>query len=180
METNRPADCFSVLIPYEDDEVTRLILDSHARAAFAAVSGLTVGEFRDWLLRYETTSETLTALAPGLTPEMVAAVAKGWRIAPVVIATQSRVALGDEIGEVLGAPQTAILIGERPGLSAADSLGIYLTYGPRVGRVDAERNCLSNIRPEGLSYEGAATQLVRLMHAARQAGQTGVGLKMEP
>jgi ethanolamine ammonia-lyase small subunit len=105
---------------------------------------------------------------------------EGWRIAPVVIASQSRVALGDEIGEVLGAPQTAILIGERPGLSAADSLGIYLTYGPRVGRVDAERNCLSNIRPEGLSYEDASAQLIRLMLAARRAGQTGVGLKVEP
>jgi ethanolamine ammonia-lyase small subunit len=65
-------------------------------------------------------------------------------------------------------------------LSAADSLGIYLTYGPRVGRVDAERNCLSNIRPEGLSYEAASAQLIRLMLAARRAGQTGVGLKVEP
>jgi ethanolamine ammonia-lyase large subunit len=76
------------LVPYEDDEVTRLILDSHDRAAFAAVSGLTAGDFRDWLLRYETTSETLAALAPGLTPEMVAAVAKLMRNQDLVLVAQ--------------------------------------------------------------------------------------------
>ncbi len=104
---------------------------------------------------------------------------QGWRLAPVVVAGQSRVALGDEIGELLQASQVAILIGERPGLSAADSLGIYLTYAPRVGRTDAERNCISNIRPEGLGYEEAAQALVRLMVRARQLRLTGVGLKDE-
>jgi ethanolamine ammonia-lyase small subunit len=103
----------------------------------------------------------------------------GWRLAPVVVAGQSRVALGDEIGELLQASQVAILIGERPGLSAADSLGIYVTYAPRVGRTDAERNCISNIRPEGLGYEEAAQALVRLMVRARQLRLTGVGLKDE-
>jgi ethanolamine ammonia-lyase small subunit len=101
----------------------------------------------------------------------------GWRLAPVVIAGQSRVALGDEIGHLLGAEQVAILIGERPGLSAADSLGIYLTYAPRPGRTDAERNCISNIRPEGLGYEEAAQKLVRLMTRARRYRLTGVELK---
>jgi ethanolamine ammonia-lyase small subunit len=104
---------------------------------------------------------------------------RGWRLAPVVVAGQSRVALGDEIGALLQAEQVAILIGERPGLSAADSLGIYLTYGPHVGRTDAERNCISNIRPEGLGYEAAVQILVRLMVRARQLRLTGVGLKDE-
>jgi ethanolamine ammonia-lyase small subunit len=102
---------------------------------------------------------------------------QAWRVAPVILAEQSRVALGDEIGELLAAGQVAILIGERPGLSAADSLGIYLTYAPRVGRTDAERNCISNIRPEGLGYEEAAETLVRLMVRARHCRLTGVGLK---
>jgi len=102
---------------------------------------------------------------------------KGWRLAPVVVAGQARVALGDEIATLLGAGQVAILIGERPGLSAADSLGIYLTYAPRVGSTDAERNCISNIRPEGLGYEEAAQTLVRLMLRARRYRLSGVGLK---
>lgn len=104
---------------------------------------------------------------------------EGWRLAPVVIATQSRVALGDEIGHLLGAGQVAILIGERPGLSAADSLGIYLTYAPRPGRTDAERNCISNIHPEGLGYEEAAAKLIQLMTRARRFRLTGVELKDE-
>ncbi len=102
----------------------------------------------------------------------------GWRIAPVVIATQSRVALGDEIGEALGATLCAMLIGERPGLSVADSLGVYLTYGPRVGRRDSERNCISNIHPSGgLTYEMAATKLAWLMTEARHRRLSGVELK---
>jgi ethanolamine ammonia-lyase small subunit len=104
---------------------------------------------------------------------------EGWRLAPVIVAGQARVALGDDIGELLGAGQVAILIGERPGLSAADSLGIYLTHAPRVGRSDAERNCISNIRPAGLGYREAAQTLVRLMRRARQRQLTGVGLKDE-
>jgi ethanolamine ammonia-lyase small subunit len=104
---------------------------------------------------------------------------EGWRLAPVIVAEQSRVALGDEIGALLGAEQVAMFIGERPGLSAADSLGIYLTYAPHPGRTDAERNCISNIRPEGLCYGEAAQSLVRLMVRARRFQLTGVGLKDE-
>jgi hypothetical protein len=101
----------------------------------------------------------------------------GWQIGPIVIAEQARVALGDEVGEILNARCVAILIGERPGLSSPDSLGIYLTWHPRVGRIDAERNCISNIRPAGLSYEHAATKLVALLEGAKRLGATGVNLK---
>src|ERR1700722_15991101 len=101
-----------------------------------------------------------------------------WHIAPMVIACQARVALGDEIGARLGASLVAMLIGERPGLTSPDSLGVYLTWQPRVGRQDNERNCISNIRPPtGLSYEQAASRLAWLMHAARHERLTGVGLK---
>jgi ethanolamine ammonia-lyase small subunit len=101
-----------------------------------------------------------------------------WRVAPIVIACQARVALGDEIGERLGADLVAVLIGERPGLSSPDSLGIYLTWQPRRGRVDSERNCISNVRsPGGLSYELAASRLAWLMKAARRQRLSGVGLK---
>ena len=100
-----------------------------------------------------------------------------WRIGPVVIAIQARVALGDEIGEALGAAMVAMLIGERPGLSSPDSLGIYLTWQPRIGCSDAERNCISNIRPEGLSYDAAAHRFWWLCREARQLRLTGVRLK---
>jgi ethanolamine ammonia-lyase small subunit len=100
-----------------------------------------------------------------------------WRIGPVIVAEQARVALGDEIGEVLGAEQVVMLIGERPGLSAADSLGVYLTYGPRLGRNDAERNCISNVRQHGLSCASAARKLAFLLSAARQLKLSGVRLK---
>ena len=98
---------------------------------------------------------------------------------PVVIARQGRVALGDEIGAALGAEAVAVLIGERPGLSTPDSLGLYLTWQPRPGRTDAERNCISNIRPEGLPIPEAAAKLLWLIDAMRRLGLTGVTLKDE-
>lgn len=100
-----------------------------------------------------------------------------WRIAPVVIASQARVALGDEIGQRLGARLCAMLIGERPGLSVADSLGVYLTYEPRPGRRDSERNCISNIHAHGLGHAQAAETLVWLMTEARRRALTGILLK---
>ena len=100
-----------------------------------------------------------------------------WKIGPVVVARQARVALGDEIGELLDAKLVVMLIGERPGLSSPDSLGIYLTYAPKVGCSDAQRNCISNVRPEGLNYELAAHKLHYLLTHARRLGLTGVGLK---
>lgn len=109
--------------------------------------------------------------------EAVLARLRGWQVGPMVIARQSRVALGDDIGERLGARQVVMLIGERPGLSSPDSLGIYLTYDPRVGRTDAQRNCISNVRPEGLSYAQAADRLVFLLRGAVALGRSGVDLK---
>jgi ethanolamine ammonia-lyase small subunit len=96
---------------------------------------------------------------------------------PVVVAQQARVALSDEVGEVFGASIAVMLIGERPGLSSPDSLGIYLTHAPRVGRTDAERNCISNVRPEGLPPTAAAARLAWLVREALARGLTGVALK---
>ena len=106
-----------------------------------------------------------------------AAQACAGRLGPIVVASQARVALADEVAQRLSAPLVAILIGERPGLSSPDSLGIYLTWAPRVGRTDAERNCISNIRPQGLSYADAAGRLTWLAREARQLQLSGVGLK---
>jgi ethanolamine ammonia-lyase small subunit len=104
---------------------------------------------------------------------------KGWHIGSTVVATQARVAIGDQVGELMGAGMVAMLIGERPGLSSPASLGVYLTYQPRVGRRDAERNCISNVRPEGLGYDAAAFKLAHLLEAARSRKLTGVELKDE-
>ncbi|OKB66187.1 ethanolamine ammonia-lyase [Serratia marcescens] len=103
----------------------------------------------------------------------------GLAVAPVVLAHQARVALGDEIGECLQAQAVAVLIGERPGLSSPDSLGVYLTWGPSAGRTDAERNCISNVRPEGLDYPQAAFRLAWLLEQAFRRRLTGVELKDE-
>ena len=100
-----------------------------------------------------------------------------WRIGPAPVVEQARVAIGDEIGGALDAALVAVLIGERPGLSSPDSLGIYLTWAPRIGRSDAERNCLSNIRPEGLACAAAAAKLIFLLNEARRLRLTGVELK---
>ncbi len=115
------------------------------------------------------TAPLLAALKPHLAAEL--------KNAPVVIATQARVALGDEIAELLQGKLSIMLIGERPGLSSPDSLGIYLTHAPFRNRNDAGRNCISNVRPAGLSYEAAAFKLAWLVRAALGRGLTGVDLK---
>jgi ethanolamine ammonia-lyase small subunit len=142
------------------------LLAAHAQydAAFVIADGLSA-------LAVQRHAAALFNLAAGALRSM------GLTIAPVVIVEQGRVAIGDEIGDILHAEQVAVLIGERPGLSAADSLGVYLTYGPRPGRTDAERNCISNIHGQGLSYDAATQTLVYLMTEARRRKLTGVALK---
>jgi ethanolamine ammonia-lyase small subunit len=103
----------------------------------------------------------------------------GWSLGPIALASQGRVALGDDAGEVLGARAVLMLIGERPGLSSPDSLGAYLTYAPRVGRKDGERNCVSNIRRGGLGADEAAFKIHWLLREAFQRRLTGVALKDE-
>jgi ethanolamine ammonia-lyase small subunit len=100
----------------------------------------------------------------------------GWQIGPVCVVEQGRVAIGDEIGKALGADLSIVLIGERPGLSSPDSLGAYITWQPHPGRTDAERNCISNIRTEGLNYHDAAEQLANCLTAARLRRLTGTAL----
>lgn len=102
-----------------------------------------------------------------------------WSVGPVILARQARVALGDACGDLLGAPMVAVLIGERPGLSTCDSLGIYLTHTPGPGLTDADRNCISNIHAAGLSPAQAAAKLWWLIGAAQLLGATGVALKDE-
>lgn len=129
-------------------------------------------------------------LADGLSPRAVsdhgalmvgallAALPSGLSMAPVVIATNARVALGDHIGAALGVDTVFVLIGERPGLSVADSLGIYMTHRPEPGRADSERNCISNVHPpDGNSYAAAAATASRLLGSARMLGRSGVDVK---
>ncbi len=119
------------------------------------------------------------ALLAELLPRLENVEAKPWKPAPVCVVEQGRVAIGDEIGSALGAEIVVMLIGERPGLSSPDSLGAYITWEPRPGRTDAERNCISNIRPDGLTYARAAAELAFILNEARRLRRTGVALKME-
>ena len=111
----------------------------------------------------------LQALLPLLQPS--------FRLAPVCVAEQGRVALGDDVGEALQAKLVIVLIGERPGLSSPDSLGVYLTWQPQRGRTDAHRNCISNVRTEGLDYATAAQTCAYLVNGAFRAQLSGVQLK---
>ncbi len=105
--------------------------------------------------------------------------AENWSQAPLAIVRQARVAVGDEVAECLGARLVVLLIGERPGLSSPDSLGIYMTWMPRVGLTDASRNCISNVRPEGLPYAEAAFKVHHLLRQMHQRQLSGVLLKDE-
>lgn len=99
------------------------------------------------------------------------------RLAPVVIVQQGRVAIGDEVGEILNAKSVLVFIGERPGLSSPDSLGLYLTWAPKIGLTDESRNCISNVRPEGLTYQEAVNKVFYLLSQAHQRKLSGINLK---
>lgn len=114
----------------------------------------------------------------GLLAALVEELRSSFTLAPPVVAVQARVALADHIAEAMGVQTLIVLIGERPGLSVADSLGLYLTHHPRPGRTDADRNCISNIHPpDGLGYQAAARVAAGLVRGARELGQSGVRLK---
>lgn len=114
---------------------------------------------------------------PVLAAALPALHAEGWRVAPLVLVRQGRVAVGDAVAAQLRASAVAVLIGERPGLSSPDSMSAYLTWRPNPQTTDADRNCISNIRPEGVSYAEAAFRLAFLLRKMRERGSSGVSLK---
>lgn len=124
-------------------------------------------------------SMAITQQAAKLIAEIQLQMPPHWNVGPIVIAQQARVALADEVSELVNARMVAMLIGERPGLSSPDSLGVYLTYNAKLGCTDADRNCISNVRPEGLRYAGAAKKLLWLCEAATRMQCSGVALKDE-
>lgn len=149
------------------DESATSVLSPHAGAydlVIAVGDGLSAGAAQ------RHAGPLLEALLPALT---------GWSVAPIVLIRGARVAAADQVAAMLGAQAVLILLGERPGLSAPDSLGAYLTWRPGPGTSDADRNCISNIRPEGLPYGDAAYRLHHLLERMRALGLTGVALKDE-
>ncbi|TPE50239.1 ethanolamine ammonia-lyase subunit EutC [Amaricoccus solimangrovi] len=154
------------------DDASRAILAGRERPAEAPEVVFVIGDGLSALAITANAAPFLEVMVPALR-------AAGWRIGPLAIVTQARVAIGDEIGAALGASMVVVLIGERPGLSSPDSLGLYLTAHPRPGLTDEARNCVSNVRAEGLSHAAAAHKLLYLMTEARRRGLSGVALKEE-
>lgn len=147
-------------------DVSKKLL-SHVRLAEQDLA-IVVGDGLSSIAVMANTVLLLEALKPYLTKLTVA---------PIVLANQCRVALGDEVGECLNAKAVLMLIGERPGLSSPDSLGAYLTWAPRIGRKDAERNCVSNIRLGGLEFDEAAFKLSWLLNECFTLQLSGINLK---
>lgn len=154
------------------------LLDGSSANALAAVPRIPGGFDVSLIVADGLSSQAVGTQAGPLLEVLVPLVrAKGFSLSPVVCAVQARVALADEVGAALDAALTIILIGERPGLSSPDSLGAYLTWGPRTGLQNSDRNCVSNIRPAGLNYESAAQTLVNLVRGAFLGKLSGVQLK---
>ena len=152
-------------------------LDDDSRASLAALPG---GWDVVFVLADGLSATALNRHAVPLLRDILPALRdRGWRVGPAVLVEQGRVAVGDEVAARLGAEMVVVLIGERPGLSSPDSLGVYLTWAPRPETRDSERNCLSNVRPEGLPPAAAAARLLYLMFEARRRQLSGVGLKEE-
>ncbi|MBD1590040.1 ethanolamine ammonia-lyase subunit EutC [Pseudomonas typographi] len=156
------------------------------------LDGASAERLDQWAVRHPQGYDLAVVIADGLSslaierhaPAMVERIcaqsaAEGWRLAPISLVQQGRVALADEVGQRLKAQMVVMLIGERPGLSSPDSLGLYFTYAPRVGLTDAARNCISNVRLEGMSYAMASHTLLYLMREAWQRKLSGVNLKDE-
>jgi len=170
------------------DETSRAVLAGRAAAATSGGAEATGGSNAAAARPYDVAfvvADGLSALAvaqnaaPFLGVLRARIAAESWTIAPPVIVQQGRVAVGDEVGALLGAQVVVVLIGERPGLSSPDSMGLYVTWAPRVGLTDERRNCISNVRPAGQSYEEAAGRLYYLLAEARRRQLTGVELKDE-
>jgi ethanolamine ammonia-lyase small subunit len=159
-------------------------LDAASRAALSAPGAVAAAGQKPFELAFVVV-DGLSALAvsqhaaPFLQVLRERLLAESWHIAPLAIVQQGRVAVGDEVGDVLGARIVVVLIGERPGLSSPDSMGLYITWAPQVGLTDERRNCISNVRPAGQSYQDAAARLHYLLAEARRRQLTGVALKDE-
>jgi ethanolamine ammonia-lyase small subunit len=158
-------------------------LDAPSRAALVAAQGDDKGERPFDLAIVVADGLSALAVAQNAPPVLQALharlAAENWLLAPPAIVEQGRVAVGDEVGELLGAKLVVVLIGERPGLSSPDSMGLYITWSPRIGLTDESRNCISNVRPAGLRVEDAAARLHYLLAEARRRQLSGVGLKDE-
>jgi ethanolamine ammonia-lyase small subunit len=152
------------------DETSRRLLQQ--RAAEPVDLAFVVGDGLSALAIHQNAVPFIDAVLTRLQSD-----SKPWTLGPVAIVEQARVAVGDEAGAGLKARCVVVLIGERPGLSSPDSMGLYLTWAPQPGLTDANRNCISNVRPAGLAIEAAAARLVHLLAAARQGQISGVGLK---
>lgn len=154
------------------DAASRATLEARATGAEPADVVFVVGDGLSALAIEENVLPFLDTIKPSLA-------ADGWKTGPIVVVQQARVAVGDEVGEVLKAKMVVVLIGERPGLSSPDSMGIYMTLDPKSGMTDESRNCISNVRPEGMSYAVAVHKLLYLMTEAKKRGMSGVLLKDE-
>lgn len=156
-----------------NDESRELLMAQHGELATEYDLAIVVADG----LSSRAVADNLVPFLRALNEQLESDCASDWRIAPLTLVSQGRVAVGDEVGELLNARCVMLLVGERPGLSSPDSLGLYLTWNPSVGLTDASSNCISNIRPAGLSYGEAARRAFYLLSEAKRLKLSGVNLK---